>query len=47
MAIGSFSSGNVLAAFGWGAVNQIVLPVVLIALCLLGWYMLRGRTQPA
>ena len=37
MAIGSFSSGWVLASFGWAAVNQLVFPVVLAAVVLLLW----------
>ena len=31
MAVGSFLSGHVLADYGWGAVNAIVFPCVLIA----------------
>ena len=31
MAIGSFSSGAVLARYGWAAVNEVVFPVVLVA----------------
>jgi len=40
MAVGSFSSGGLLNAFGWAAVNWVVFPPVLLALCLLaltGW----------
>jgi predicted MFS family arabinose efflux permease len=47
MAIGSFSSGQLLANFGWGAVNQVVFPVVLTAAALLLWGMLRSRAQAA
>jgi predicted MFS family arabinose efflux permease len=46
MAIGSFSSGALLAAFGWTAVNQVVFPVVLAAGALLLWWALRARAQP-
>jgi hypothetical protein len=46
MAIGSFSSGALLASFGWAAVNQVVFPVVLVAGALLLWWALRVRKQP-
>ena len=45
MAIGSFSSGKVLASFGWTAVNEVVFPVVLTAGALLLWSMLRARAR--
>jgi predicted MFS family arabinose efflux permease len=45
MAIGSFSSGALLAAFGWTAVNQVVFPVVLAAGALLLWWARRARAQ--
>ena len=45
MAIGSFSSGAVLASFGWVAVNNIVFPVILTAAVLLIWQALRPRPQ--
>lgn len=47
MALGSFSSGKLLASFGWVAVNEIVFPFVLSAAALLVWFMLRRRLQPA
>ncbi len=47
MAIGSFSSGAVLAHFGWAAVNNIVFPVILTAAALLIWQAMRGRPQAA
>ncbi|MGH8639050.1 MAG: MFS transporter, partial [Burkholderiales bacterium] len=47
MALGSFSSGIVLAGFGWAAVNQIVFPVVLVAGVLLIWQVSRRRPRPA
>jgi MFS family permease len=47
MAIASFSSGKLLATFGWTAVNQVMLPVVLTAGALLIWATLRGRTRMA
>jgi len=37
MALGSFSSGQLLADFGWEAVNGVVFPVVLVAFALLLW----------
>ena len=36
MAVGSFASGKVLAAYGWAAVNWVVFPPILLALLLLG-----------
>lgn len=43
MAISSFSSGQVLADFGWPAVNQIIFPMILIAGTMLAWHTLRAR----
>ena len=37
MAIGSFSSGKLLHAAGWSAVNEVVFPTVLAAAVLLPW----------
>jgi predicted MFS family arabinose efflux permease len=40
MAIGSFSSGQLLANYGWSAVNMVVFPPVaigLVALSLASW----------
>jgi MFS family permease len=45
MAIGSFSSGQLLASFGWTMVNEVVFPVVLAAGALLVWSVLRARTR--
>jgi MFS family permease len=36
MALGSFSSGQLLANYGWSAVNLVVFPPVLLALAVLG-----------
>jgi predicted MFS family arabinose efflux permease len=47
MAVGSFSSGQVLAAFGWAAVNQVVFPFVALAGVLLVWLATRERPRPA
>ncbi len=41
MAVGSFSSGGILAALGWAAVNWVVFPPVLLALTVL--LLARGR----
>jgi predicted MFS family arabinose efflux permease len=35
MAIGSFSSGQLLANYGWSAVNMVVFPPVLLGLAVL------------
>jgi MFS family permease len=47
MAIGSFSSGQLLVNFGWTTVNEVVFPVVLVAAALLAWGVLRGRVRVA
>ncbi len=47
MAVGSFSSGQLLASFGWVAVNEVVFPSVLAAAALLLWRALRERARPA
>jgi predicted MFS family arabinose efflux permease len=36
MALGSFSSGQLLANYGWSAVNMVVFPPVLLGLAVLG-----------
>src|SRR5208282_2591126 len=43
MAIGSFSSGALLASYGWTAVNEVVFPVVVVAGLLLAWGTLGRR----
>jgi MFS family permease len=43
MAIGSFSSGQLLAHFGWDAVNLVVFPPVALGLIVIGW---RAATAP-
>jgi MFS family permease len=45
MAIGSFSSGQLLVNFGWSTVNEVVFPVVLAAGALLLWGALHGRSR--
>jgi MFS family permease len=47
MAIGSFSSGQILAAFGWSAVNAVVFPAILVAGALSIWLSLRPKLRPA
>jgi len=47
MAIGSFSSGALLARYGWTAVNEVVYPVIFIAALLLAWSSLVRRPKPA
>jgi predicted MFS family arabinose efflux permease len=47
MAIGSFSSGKLLASYGWSTVNEVIFPVVFVAVALLALYALRGRPRPA
>jgi hypothetical protein len=47
MAIGSFSSGKLLASFGWSAVNEVVFPVVLAAAAMLAWQTLAAPRRPA
>ena len=47
MAIGSFSSGQVLASFGWNAVNNIVFPVILTAAALLLWQVFKPQPKTA
>lgn len=43
MAIGSFSSGHILATAGWAAVNQVVFLPALLGLGLLAWRGMRPR----
>jgi predicted MFS family arabinose efflux permease len=47
MAIGSFSSGALLAKYGWTAVNDMAFPVILIAGALLAWGSLVRRPKTA
>jgi predicted MFS family arabinose efflux permease len=37
MAVGSFSSGQLLAHYGWSAVNMVVFPPVLLGLAILSF----------
>ncbi|MCB1885630.1 MAG: MFS transporter [Geminicoccaceae bacterium] len=43
VALASFSSGQILNAFGWSTVAAFVLPVIALCLAALGWLGLRGR----
>jgi MFS family permease len=48
MAIGSFSSGQLLANYGWSAVNLVVFPAVLLGLAVLtlaSWTRRRANSQ--
>jgi hypothetical protein len=47
MAIGSFSSGLLLAGYGWQAVNEVVLPVVVLVAGLVIWRTWRERSRVA
>ncbi len=46
MAIASFSSGALLARYGWTAVNEVVFPVVIAAAVLLAWGTFARRPNP-
>jgi MFS family permease len=47
VAIGSFSSGALLAHYGWSAVNGVVFPVIVAAALLLAWDSMARRPEPA
>ena len=47
MAVASFSSGQLLASFGWTAVNYVVFPTILAAALLLAWRKLQDRQVAA
>jgi MFS family permease len=44
MALSSFSSGQLLSLFGWNAINEMIVPVILVVLAMLAWLKLK---QPA
>jgi hypothetical protein len=46
MAIGSFSSGHLLASYGWNMVAEVVLPAMIAAGVLLIGVNLRERPSP-
>ena len=47
MAVGSFSSGHLLTAYGWDAVNWVVFPPVILALLVLTATVTKRATNPA
>jgi len=47
VAVASFSSGKLLASFGWSAVMAVVIPVALAVLATLGWLAVAKSRQPA
>jgi MFS family permease len=46
MAVSSFSSGQLLAYFGWSAVSSVIFPIIFVAGGLLAWLTLRNRVSP-
>jgi predicted MFS family arabinose efflux permease len=46
MAVSSFSSGQLLERVGWAAVNDVVLPTVIVAGAMLAWLRWRERESP-
>jgi MFS family permease len=46
MAVSSFSSGQLLAHFGWAEVNSVIFPIIFIAGALLAWLVARERVSP-
>ncbi len=46
MAVASFSSGQLLAAFGWFAINAVLFPTILVAGALLVWLAVRREQEP-
>ena len=47
MAVGSFSSGQLLANYGWSAVNMVVFPPVLLGLAVLAFASFARRRASA
>jgi MFS family permease len=45
MAVSSFSSGQLLANFGWTAINEVIFPTVLVAGGLLIWLAMHRRAE--
>jgi hypothetical protein len=43
MALSSFSSGQLLANFGWAVINEVIFPTTFVAGVLLAWLALRSR----
>jgi MFS family permease len=46
LAVSSFASGQMLAAFGWNAINEVAFPIILAAGALLAWLSIGARKQP-
>jgi hypothetical protein len=46
MAVSSFSSGQLLAHFGWAEINAVIFPIIFIAGALLAWLVVRDRVSP-
>jgi MFS family permease len=46
MAVASFSSGQLLAYFGWFAINVVLFPTVAVAGALLLWLAVRRQREP-
>jgi MFS family permease len=46
MAVASFSSGKLLADYGWILVNQVVIAAVIVAALVLAWVVLRRSPEP-
>jgi MFS family permease len=47
MGVSSFSSGQLLAYFGWATLNMVVFPIILAAGVMLLWLFMRDRAQAA
>lgn len=45
MAVSSFSSGQLLETVGWAAINEVVIPVVIVVFALMIWVRMRSRAQ--
>jgi len=45
MAAASFSSGQMLAYFGWQAINELIFPVILTVFALLAWLKWKVRSE--
>jgi predicted MFS family arabinose efflux permease len=43
LGLSSYASGQLLADFGWAAVNEVIFPTIFIAAALLVWFSLRRR----
>jgi len=37
LSLSSFSSGQMLASFGWVAINEVIFPTILVAAVMLVW----------